>query len=385
MSELRILLLTNMIAPYRIPLFNAIAHQNRQFRVVSLRKREDYRTWLVYANEIAFAYEVLHDDTSQGMWPKLVYQIAPRLVRVISRFRPDVLIIGGWGYVENWIALCYGKSRRIPVVLWGGVTANSAIATSTASNALRRLFVKACSAVVAYSTCAAEEFRKLGAPSDRIAIGRNVGDVEFFYERIRSFRKTDDYSQEYGRWPRPLFLYVGQLIGRKGIGNLLEALSVLPLPTRWGLIIVGSGPEKGALVQFCSERHLDNVYFTGFRQRNDLVRYFALADAFILPSLRETGAIVLSEALASGLFILPSKYDGVAPDLIIHGRNGYFIDPNHTEGLSNQIKITLQRYRTDPWDRDNIADEFMRTKPLTSYATALLNGVHSACRVTEKR
>jgi len=104
-----------------------------------------------------------------------------------------------------------------------------------------------------------------------------------------------------------------------------------------------------------------------------------LADVFILPSLQEPGAIVLSEALASGLFLLGSRHDGVAPDLISHSQqNGLLIDPSNPDRLSGQIAQTISRYVNQPWDRCRIAAEFVENRPIARYASAFLEGMRIA-------
>lgn len=233
-------------------------------------------------------------------------------------------------------------------------------------------------AAVSYGTSAARMLQRYGADPDRIAVGCNVGDVAFYYQMVNSFRQTASYREEYLQWPRPLFLYVGQLVSRKGLQILLKAFESLDMPNEWGLVIVGTGPDDGNLRQYCMDHGLANVFFAGFQQRGDLIRSFALADVFVLPSLREQGAIVLSEALASGLYVLASVNDGIAPDFIVPGKNGDFIDPASIPLLANQLQELIQQYRHVPWDPDELSREFMKTQPIQRYAAAFLVAMHLA-------
>src|SRR5437763_8273761 len=59
--KLRLLVLTEIIAPYRIPVFNALARQKGiDLHVVFLAESDPgLRDWLVYRNEIGFSYQVL--------------------------------------------------------------------------------------------------------------------------------------------------------------------------------------------------------------------------------------------------------------------------------------------------------------------------------------
>ena len=58
--EKKVLLLTNMISPYRIPLFNAISRKgNFRLKVIALSEREKNREWKFSVNKFKFDYQIL--------------------------------------------------------------------------------------------------------------------------------------------------------------------------------------------------------------------------------------------------------------------------------------------------------------------------------------
>ncbi|WP_246152178.1 glycosyltransferase family 4 protein [Roseospira navarrensis] len=90
--------------------------------------------------------------------------------------------------------------------------------------------------------------------------------------------------------PRPWYVYVGRVAIEKNI----EAFLSLDLPgTR---IVVGGGPQLEDL----RVRHPE-VVFTGEKRGEDLALHYAVADAFVFPSLTDTFGLVLLEALACGV------------------------------------------------------------------------------------
>ena len=107
MDDLRVVLLTNMIAPYRIPLFNAIARLCPKFHVIFLKQREHYREWDVPEHKIEFSYEVLENQFPNNLQKALRFN--PKILNSLIHLKPKVLIIGGWGYIENWMSLFYCK------------------------------------------------------------------------------------------------------------------------------------------------------------------------------------------------------------------------------------------------------------------------------------
>jgi 1,2-diacylglycerol 3-alpha-glucosyltransferase/glucuronosyltransferase len=90
--------------------------------------------------------------------------------------------------------------------------------------------------------------------------------------------------------PRPVFLYVGRISPEKNLPDFLD----LGLPG--SKLVVGDGPLLPML-----RRRYPQICFAGRQDREALVRHYAAADAFVLPSRTETFGLVLLEALACGL------------------------------------------------------------------------------------
>lgn len=58
------------------------------------------------------------------------------------------------------------------------------------------------------------------------------------------------------------------------------------------------------------------VYFYGFRQIEENPVFYALAEAFVLPSFKEEWGLVVNEAMAAGLPVIVSRTAGCAEDLL---------------------------------------------------------------------
>jgi glycosyltransferase involved in cell wall biosynthesis len=93
------------------------------------------------------------------------------------------------------------------------------------------------------------------------------------------------------------------------------------------LVLVGSGPDEAALRQQAAELNLRSVHFVGSVEYDQLPAYYCAADVFIIPTLEDNWSLVVPEAMACGLPILCSKYNGCWPELIHEGRNGWVFDP----------------------------------------------------------
>lgn len=107
-------------------------------------------------------------------------------------------------------------------------------------------------------------------------------------------------------------LFVGQLIYLKGIHLLLEALQVAKGEGfRFDLTVVGSGAQGEWLQARATELGVDDqVTWQGQVRRDRLREIYAAHDAFVFPSLRDSGGMVVLEAMAAALPVVCLKLGG---------------------------------------------------------------------------
>src|SRR5437667_9332675 len=114
----RLVIITEIISPYRIPLFNALAQEPAiDPHVIFLSETDPgLRQWCVYKEEIKFSYEVLPS------WRRRIGKYNALLNRgvggALRRASPDVIVCGGYSYVASWQALRWARARKVPFLLW---------------------------------------------------------------------------------------------------------------------------------------------------------------------------------------------------------------------------------------------------------------------------
>jgi glycosyltransferase involved in cell wall biosynthesis len=118
---------------------------------------------------------------------------------------------------------------------------------------------------------------------------------------------------------------VMRLNRKKRLHALLKALARLrkqvPDRTFW-LRVVGDGPQRRRLERLARRLKLqDNVYFLGYRTREQIRDLFADADVFVMPSTLESFGLAVLEARTAGLPVVAMAETGVA-DFIHEGREG---------------------------------------------------------------
>ena len=146
--------------------------------------------------------------------------------------------------------------------------------------------------------------RFLGMPAERVFTGY-YGAYEGIYTagpRLAQRRKE--------------FLFVGQLIQRKGVDVLLQAFRLYRAQGGdWNLRILGSGP-------YAKECEGDGIIFTGFGQARAVAQQMQESRCLVLPSREDHWPTVVCESIASGMAVIASRWVGSAEDLIRNGLNG---------------------------------------------------------------
>ncbi|GAG37711.1 unnamed protein product, partial [marine sediment metagenome] len=236
-------LVTNMIAPYRIPVWNHVNQQSEfGFKIFFMKEAEFNRDWKIPIEEIKFKYEVLsglHLPIKKLNW-EIHFNLGVFLK--LRKENPDIIILDGYDSPTVWIALLYAKLYRKKIVSWIGSTSLFSSKKKGIIGLLKRMFVKRSDSFIAYGGLAKEYLLSLGAPKSKISVGCNVGDIDFFKKKVEDFRKTQDFSEARKKYPEIIFLFVGRLVKEKGVVEILNALKDIK-EKNWGLIIIGSGPS----------------------------------------------------------------------------------------------------------------------------------------------
>jgi glycosyltransferase involved in cell wall biosynthesis len=140
---------------------------------------------------------------------------------------------------------------------------------------------------------------------------------------------------------RAAFLCVGNWIPRKGILDVLDAMSRVP-PGIATLHLVGddhADPRYGARVRarLRDPALADRVVVHGPRPAAEVAAMYEAADVFVLPSTKEPYGTVLGEALAAGLPVV--GWDaGNLPHLAANGREGIILPVGDREGLAAALR-----------------------------------------------
>lgn len=139
-----------------------------------------------------------------------------------------------------------------------------------------------------------------------------------------------------------VFLFCGQMIARKGVDLLLEAFQRLGSSAR--LLLVGREAELPKLLAKLPAAVRDRITYAGFQSPEDLPRFFAQADVFVLPSRYDGWGVVVNQALGAGLPIVCSDMVGAGRDLVEEEINGLRFPAGDAAALAEK----MQRFIVQP-------------------------------------
>ena len=272
---------------------------------------------------------------------------AARLVALFRRTRPDV--VHCHDSYTNVFAVACARAAGVPLVIasrrWWIVQSRIYGMANRASYRLGAHRVLANSDAVARLVHETE-----GVRDDRIVTIPNFLEDEAFQEMPAGERRA--LLDELGVPPDAFVVgCVARLRSEKDLPSLLRAASALRerVPSLH-VVLVGGGPDEGALRELARELGLDDrVHFAGFRPNRP--NPHALFDVSVLCSLREGFPNTVIEAMAVARPVVATNVGGI-PDVVEHGRVGLLVPPTDPAGLA----AALESLASDPARRRRMGE-----------------------------
>ncbi len=376
----KLVIVTEIIAPYRIPVFNALAQRRElDLHVVFLSENDpSMRQWRVYTNEIEFQYDVL--PSCRQRLGKYNFLVNRRVLTTLNKLRPDVVLCGGYNYLTSWQAAYWARFHRVPLMLWAESTALDKRRRHRPVEFLKTQFLRLCRSFVVPGRSSLKYLEDFGISDRRIFTAPNAVDVMRFSVPANEARRNELEVRARRSLPSRYFLYVGRLVKAKGIFELLETYGQLDTEIRdkIGLVFVGDGGDRTALMERASRISRGTIQFPGFIHREGLPDFYALADALIFPTHSDTWGLVVNEAMSCGLPVIVTNVAGCVADLVQNGWNGFVVPPIDQSQLAN----AMTRLATDSALRKEMGSrsrERIEAYSPEAWAAGLVNAVGSIC------
>tara|TARA_A100001015_G_C15020242_1_gene727600 strand:- start:315 stop:1319 length:1005 start_codon:yes stop_codon:yes gene_type:complete len=229
--------------------------------------------------------------------------------KIIEKKKPNVVIIGGY---KMDIQI---KDKSIKKYFWLERLNNQ---NSALKIFLRKFYIK-------FKLSSAEGIFAIGNEAKKFykKFNNNVFNIPYSIKTQKKIRKSIN----------PKFLYVGQLIKRKGIDNLIK---IIPNAnnSNCSFTFVGNGPLKKKVLKLAKQEK--NVFYHNFLNKNNLDKVYKKNNILILPSKYDGWGVVVIEAMARGMALISNKSVGAASEYIKHNFNGRLYNINNST-LESQI------------------------------------------------
>lgn len=283
-------------------------------------------------SEQGVAYQHVPCRTSSELNPKLWFRILPRLLRIVSREKPDIL---------------HAHTRTMQVLAWA-VHMLSGVPFVTTCHGLyqyrigRRLFRCWGRWVIAISKASMQrlvEQYKLAPPHQVILIWNGV-EVDRFLQ-APSPEEVDHFRQVNGLKTGPVIGAVCRLSPVKGLDLLLRSVpGLLKQFPALQVLLVGDGPAREDLICLAYALGIAEHVVISHPVRDTRVPMAAMS-IFAAPAHREGFGLSIVEAMVAGLPVVATAAGG-PEDIIENGRTGLLIQPGNVEALEQALLKLLQ-------------------------------------------
>lgn len=353
-------------AQYRAPLYRYLSqHPDTAIRAVYLRDthlREsydpDFATAFRWAVDLLGGYDSVFLQRGAGrrrfsFWSSMVASFAAVRQALESVTSPPAVLLHSHATPEGLGGFLAAKASRVPAMLMteSELFRRRSIAKRIMRGLVFPALLRLYDALLYIGTNNRSFYERYGVKDERLFFTPySVDNAGFIADLAGHLAARNGTRRELGAGSKePLLLFAGKLIARKRPLDVIKAVATLEPSRRPFVVFVGSGPLASSLRETAKALGVSKFAITGFKNANEMGRYYAAADALVLPSEFETWGLVVNEAMVHSLPSIVSDQCGCALDLVQDGRTGYRFPAGDIKALADRIARVFRdnvQYRT---------------------------------------
>jgi UDP-glucose:(heptosyl)LPS alpha-1,3-glucosyltransferase len=183
-------------------------------------------------------------------------------------------------------------------------------------------------------------------PEERITVVYNGVDIEHFHPRNRRYREEIRKRHGIGR-DDLVMLFVSNNFRMKGLDFLMKALAKMKKEDHppFKLIVLGRDHQDSYLRLAKGIGISGEVVFGG--STNEPEKYYGASDLLVHPTFYDACSLTVLEALASGLPVITTYFNG-ASGIMTQGQEGFIIsDPRDAQSLMKKLSFFLNREKVE--------------------------------------
>ena len=332
---MKVLFMANIPSPYRVDFFNELGKYCDLTVTFEGRTATDRDEKWKAAESKNFKAQFM-----KGIRTKSDQFLCLEIIKVIKNGF-DRIIVGGYSTPTAMLAIEYMRLYKIP--FWIEADGGLISQDSSLKYRIKHHFVSAASEWLSSGKVTTEYLIHYGAQKERI--------YEYPFTSLKekdvALKISDSQEKKYLKEKLGLngdgiiisvgrFSYLGGY--GKGFDVLLKAMKRCP---SYGLYIIGDTPTQ-EFIDMKKEHGLSNVYFEGFKNKDELKKYYRAADLFCLQTRGDVWGLVINEAMAEGLPVITTNKCVAGLELVENGINGYVVPVEDEEKLSEKITEIMQ-------------------------------------------
>ena len=302
----KLLILSNIPTPYQLDFIDALK-VNFSVLAIFLNAKEENRDWKLSPLKNVI---ILNFSCRIQAWHKMK--------NILLKFRPDFVIVGGYTLPLSLLLKSYCYFRRIEYFYWLEKPLPSSIFKRFVRSAIWAITLPHSKGILCIGSRALKIYRQYS---------NNLLNLPYSIK----LSKYQEKKVFIGPGNKVKFLYVGQYIERKGIYELLQAFSETD-EKKAQLSLVGSGELHYLVDEYAKKfKQIENI---GFVNPPELYALYSKYDVLIIPSNHDGWAVVVAEAMASGLAIIGTEKTGAFEDLVLKNDCGLTCKVNKVSIIS---------------------------------------------------
>lgn len=320
---MKLLIIFNHPAPYKVDLFNDLS-KNNKLDVIFEREKAKNRPKDFY-NSDSYNFQRIN---MKG--PKINIGKENCISGYIKKYvktyyqKYDLIIFNGYSTFAEMKAIKFMQKNNIPYVLFinGGIIKNHELFFK---KRLKEYYISNASFYLSPSKKSNEYLKHYGADEKKIlnypysTMHTNEIQISPLTKKERNYIR-DEYFLPKG----DLYICPGQFIRRKN--NL--ALIKLFRNKKQNLLLVGNGYLKNKYLRYIKRHKIKNVFVWDFLKKEKLMEIMKTCQGLISLSKKDIYGHTIVEAMACGIPVFSSKNIISAQEIIQNGCNGYILDKN---------------------------------------------------------
>lgn len=340
----RFICMTNIPSPYRLHFFellsNELEKRGRGLEIWFMGMSEPGRYWQFKDEDFRFNYRILRGKSFT--FADSVIYFNPTILFQLLKESPEVLLLAGaWIHPTNILAVLGSKILHgSKLLFWSESHLKSVRKKGRGVDKLRSLLLR-CYDGFAVPGKLASDFIQYYAPNKPLYSLPNTVNEKVFKNHVLRVREVKGrVREEMGiATNKRVLLLIARLIPEKNIIPFLSSLKSLPasVAQSFTLLIAGDGPLREEVDAWIKQNPSIDLRLLGHLEQEELIKLYAVADTFLLPSLSDPNPLSVIEALWAGLPLMLSDHVGNHLETLQAGRNGWLFKADAAESACQTL------------------------------------------------